>query len=292
MEASAHRLEANALNDVGVLHVPLTFGIIRMALLDRLNPPGDIMNFVAAARSAAAEGNWYAAIAVVLTLPDICASVENPLGGRSRYEAWWDRYVAPRFEINPDEDENWTAHSVLPGSDAYLLRCAYLHSGTDDLVKARKLKDRIRFLGPPTAGRFGQSRDERVLSVGLEWLVEFVCRGVEKWLGEIEHDEVAKERLFGLVGIIPSAITVVDYAKHEDHQRCSSLKAAGRLEVLSDLELLVQRLSDEMSSASEGNAHDMRALAIWGELSGWLHERKRIAAREVIDARAIVGRLP
>lgn len=177
---------------------------------DRFNRPGDLTHFIEAARRAAEDDNWFAALPLALTLPDICGAVDAPGPGRSkaRYIAWWDSYMAPRYWVEPYEDEvpQWEPFTYLPGADAYALRCSYLHSGTDSLEGPSTIHERIRFLGPPTPGHLGYNRETKTLNVGLEQFVEWVCVAVEQWLQDRAADEAAQIRLRGLVTIIPSAI--------------------------------------------------------------------------------------
>ena len=77
-----------------------------------------MQHLVRAVRDALAAENWYAALALALTLPDTCASFEDP--GRGRYARWADRFVAPHFRA-----ENGVV--FLTGRELYLLRCAFLH---------------------------------------------------------------------------------------------------------------------------------------------------------------------
>ena len=177
---------------------------------ERLNQPGDLLQFVAAARRAADADIWFAALPLALTLPDICGAVDDPGVGRSkkRYVAWWDANMAHRYWVQPDADETpqWEPFTYLPGDDAYALRCAYLHSGTNQASHGDERSRRVRFLGPPTAKAFGYDPKSQTLYVGLEQFVEWVCQAVEQWLRERTADEVAQGRLRGLVSIVPSAI--------------------------------------------------------------------------------------
>lgn len=241
------------------------------------NRNGSLSDFVAAARAALSDSNWYAAIALAMSLPDICASIDRPGPGisRDRYAEWWTQRVAGWFWIKPDPGEEWTAHSLLTGNDAYFLRCAFLHSGTGTPDDRRRVKERFRFMLSPSRS-YGQSRDEREVSLNVSYLVEAVCQGVEQWLLERSADPVAQARLAEVVGIIPSAITIVDYQRHERNVRCSSAKAAGRAEMLAELETFLGQLPVEQASG----------------LARWVRCQKARATRELIDARNIVGRLP
>lgn len=178
--------------------------------MDRFNKPGNLQDFVDAARRAAEDDNWFAALPLALTLPDICGAVDQPGPGKSkaRYIEWWDTYMAGRYWVRPDDDEEpkWEPFTYLPGREAYALRCSYLHSGTDNIEKASDTLTRIRFLGPPSPGAFGYSTATRTLTVGMEQFVEWVCQGVEQWMWDRRDDLDAQGRLSGLVTIIPSAI--------------------------------------------------------------------------------------
>jgi hypothetical protein len=188
-------------------------------LNERLNRRGNLNDFVAAARRAAEDDNWFAALPLALTLPDICGAVDDPGAGKSkkRYIEWWDTYMAHRYWVRPDKDEEprWEPFTYLPGPEAYALRCAYLHSGTDNVEGGSTVLHRIRFLGPPSPAAFGYSVSTRTLNVGLEQFVEWVCQSVEQWMEDRLADDVARERLNGLVSIIPSAITVVGRTRND-----------------------------------------------------------------------------
>lgn len=172
------------------------------------NYPGDLRDFIAAAREAAAADNWYAALPLVLTFPDICASVDDPGGGKSRarYIRWWDHYLAKAFWVRPDPGEDWVAHTYLPGHDAWALRNAYLHAGTDRLENPDRVMNRIRFIGPPAAWRFGLDEQTRTLNISVEMFVELVCCAAEEWLSDRSSDQEALARLENLVKVIPSVI--------------------------------------------------------------------------------------
>jgi hypothetical protein len=67
---------------------------------------------------ALASGLWYSGLVVSLTIPEICAALEQPdgSGGSSRYKAWYEEFVGPSY-------------SRLTAEDCYSLRCGMLHQG-------------------------------------------------------------------------------------------------------------------------------------------------------------------
>lgn len=168
-----------------------------------------LSDFVDAAYQAGKQENWLAAIALALTLPDICAAVDDPGKGRSqaRYARWWDEYVASKYWVAPDPGEDWIAHSYLPGLDAFYLRCSYLHAGGDVLSGKDQLMNRVQFRGPDDGWRFGLDEETRTLTIPVNVFVEDVCAGVTAWLEDRANDPEAQRRLSGLISVLPSAIT-------------------------------------------------------------------------------------
>lgn len=84
---------------------------------------------------------YLSALALSLTIPDICGQIEYPdmiyqdgrLKGRRKskdqYIRWFDEYVKPYFF---SDNKNAPKHQ-MDGKSCYALRCAYLHAGNYDL---------------------------------------------------------------------------------------------------------------------------------------------------------------
>ena len=74
--------------------------------------------------------NWYSALALALTLPDICGKIDYPnlhRKSRLRYSKWFDMYVGEEYKMTI-EGETIT---FLTGNDCFALRCSYLHEGSN-----------------------------------------------------------------------------------------------------------------------------------------------------------------
>ena len=74
---------------------------------------------------------YYGALALSLTLPDICGQIDYPQEKRVglRYVNWFDTFVKPLYFIkSPDAPTN-----QFDGNSCYALRCAFLHSSNYDL---------------------------------------------------------------------------------------------------------------------------------------------------------------
>lgn len=74
------------------------------------------------------------ALALTLTLPDICGQVETAQTGRNSYINWYDKYVKPLYYIENYE----VTMRQFDGELCYALRCAFLHAGNFDLKKNKE----------------------------------------------------------------------------------------------------------------------------------------------------------
>jgi hypothetical protein len=88
-------------------------------------------------RAALAAGNYYSALALAMAIPDICGSIDTlNADGDIRYKEWFNTWcMAPMGHM-------------IDGVACYSLRCAYLHSGREDLIPTRRTNpdlDRISF---------------------------------------------------------------------------------------------------------------------------------------------------
>ncbi|MBD2138520.1 hypothetical protein H6F32_13175 [Anabaena sp. FACHB-1237] len=106
-----------------------------------------------AVRQAIKQGNWYAALATALTLPDICGWLEDPNPNKAvgeRYKRWYNTYIKEDYSGFYDNSNKEV--SILTGEDCYALRCAYLHSGQDDISKQKVPLDKFQFITPSKLG--------------------------------------------------------------------------------------------------------------------------------------------
>ena len=84
---------------------------------------------------AALDAGWqHCALALTLTLPDICAKVlQSETKGHSngeKYIEWFDKYVVPIYAPLGKIDK-----SFVTGKICYKLRCSFLHAGNFNLEK-------------------------------------------------------------------------------------------------------------------------------------------------------------
>jgi hypothetical protein len=148
--------------------------------------------FVEAVRLSVWQKNWYGALAVALTMPDICAQLENPTGtSRAGYVAWFDRYLLGEYTIQSGPPGFMPPTIYLSGNDCYALRCSYLHTGVDDITQqsAREALDRIHFIAPqPGLSRHRNRREKggiSILQLQVDQFCEEMCQAVEAWMREV-----------------------------------------------------------------------------------------------------------
>lgn len=79
---------------------------------------------------------YFAALALALTLPDICGKAEHPeLKVRERYKKWCQKYVCT---IHPKNDPYSGDMPYLNEDVIYSLRCCFLHQGNPNIEITEK----------------------------------------------------------------------------------------------------------------------------------------------------------
>lgn len=82
---------------------------------------------------------YFAALALSLTIPDICGMIMYPdLYSKKRYIKWYDEYLG-QYEESPRNEEREEKMPFLNGEACYELRCAILHEGRNN-IEDRELK--------------------------------------------------------------------------------------------------------------------------------------------------------
>ena len=133
--------------------------------------------FLASIERSIATENWYAAISLALTLPDICGWLEDPSkGSKQRYTEWFDKYLLQKYKGNffgPD-------FAFLTSGDCYAIRCSFLHEGADDISRqrAREVLNQITF---STTGSY-LIRINNVLLLNVSAFCSEVSEAVRAWL--------------------------------------------------------------------------------------------------------------
>jgi len=163
--------------------------------------------FLEAANQAINQRNWYAALVLSLTLPDICGWLENPgQPSTKRYVDWCRRYLQPKYtsHIGAEREE----HIFLTAEDTYALRCALLHEGVDDITRQRvqSVLMHFRFVEPPDSGRIHcNSWNDVILQLQVDIFCKDIVEGVERWTQDVlESSATIKERMKSMLLIYNS----------------------------------------------------------------------------------------
>lgn len=153
-----------------------------------------------AVRLALSDSNWYGALTIALTLPDICGRLEYPTDtSKKRYVNWYNRYLLPTYTSNVG---NNTTHVFLSGEDCYALRCSYLHEGIDDITaqNARKALDNFHFVSPRQGWYIHRNQVNGTLQLQVDKFCEELCTAVEEWMQEMESTKpVVYQKFNGLL---------------------------------------------------------------------------------------------
>jgi len=147
-----------------------------------------------ATRKAIADENWYAALTLALSLPDICGRLDHPTKkSQDRFEAWFRKYALDKFQIYFGEE----LYTFLDASDCYALRCAYLHQGEFGIEdqRARKALSRVTFRVPNPQDASHLISNGKVLHLKVDMFCESMCAGVEAWIREMDGIPDVQERL-------------------------------------------------------------------------------------------------
>lgn len=85
------------------------------------------------------NGLFLAALALSLTLPDICGKAEYPtFGNGDRYKNWFDENVSTAKLWKEHEPNAYNeGMPYINGEIAYSLRCCYLHLGNPNIEKSK-----------------------------------------------------------------------------------------------------------------------------------------------------------
>lgn len=154
-----------------------------------------MQHLVTATRAAVEQRNWYAALTLALTLPDVCAKLEDrirPVG--DRYKDWCRRYLEPVFTLSIGAARE--PHVFLPAADAYGLRNAVLHEGRDDRdLRDGRILERYDFIEPhPGILRHLNAVGTR-LELQVDLFCEEICVAVDQWLRDVQGDDAIHQRM-------------------------------------------------------------------------------------------------
>lgn len=141
----------------------------------------DMERFTRAIEKSVESENWYAALMLALTMPDICGQISYPdLRGsgnsKKRYIKWFDIYMLHHYE-SPFHGEGFV---FMSGGDCYALRCALLHEGRDDITSQKARREVLSKITFSTTGSH-RAMIEDLLILNLQEFCLEICQGVKSW---------------------------------------------------------------------------------------------------------------
>lgn len=160
-----------------------------------------MLNRINAIDKALNDENPHAALALALTLPDICGQMEYP-GQRvgDRYIAWFDKFVAPQYIIENKKQ--------FDGKICYQLRCSYLHSGNTDVHKYVDNFKLACIKGNSVQFFNSFSEDGKTIELDVKGLCYFICNAAKNY-----YEAATKEKIFAKYS---TEITCYDDSKFEN----------------------------------------------------------------------------
>ena len=114
-------------------------------------------------------GNYYAALAMALAIPDICGWIEDPNSkSKARYISWFERYLQSKYVRQATA--HMPEHTFLTGSDCYALRCAFLHEGRENIIeqRARQVLESFQFVVPPSGWTVHKNKVNNALQLQVD----------------------------------------------------------------------------------------------------------------------------
>lgn len=145
------------------------------------------------------DKNWYGALIIALTIPDICSKLENPKENTNkRYPKWFDKYI----------NLNYKKH--LSGNDCYALRCSYLHQGSH-IIEGQPISEVIsKFSFSPEGSHLCSfinietgSKDDgkNICHLSVKSFCEDLISSSENWLTDIESNNDIQSRISEMLKI-------------------------------------------------------------------------------------------
>lgn len=159
--------------------------------------------------------NWYSAIAITLTIPDICSKITyNEKSSGKKYAEWFEKYVGHFYKINYSVSQLKMAKKYgasnyagmvkgtkLSGNDCYALRCAYLHEGLGEITsqRAREILDEIKFLEPNYRLNMHGSIMNNKLILHIDEFCNHILQGVDSWTKDLDEEQTERLNSFLVV---------------------------------------------------------------------------------------------
>jgi hypothetical protein len=158
-------------------------------------------NFIDAIEQSLAHEIWYGALGLSLMIPDVCSAIEHGRSSGSRYAAWFDTWVRPKYTLPSDNGR--APRVLLSGNDCYAFRCSYLHQGISETghQKAKDKLDGFRFVSAPKDYFVHMNTFGTKLQLQIDHFCRDITSGAENWLTAKSGDPKIESSLSELLEI-------------------------------------------------------------------------------------------
>jgi hypothetical protein len=170
-----------------------------------------LSNFTNAVKDSLKQENWYSALTLVLTLPDICGKLENPTqSSTKRYINWFDKYLGKEYSLEICGE----ILIFLSGRDVYALRCSYLHGGEGNISSQRimELLDEFVFIVPKFIdGEYKGSHCNKInnkLQLRVDLFCIDICNAVDEWVNNNGGNKRIQEATNKMLEIHMNGVTL------------------------------------------------------------------------------------
>lgn len=157
-----------------------------------------LLQFTDSISKSLQDKNYFAALIMALTLPDICCSLEdqNRRTKGHKYASWFEKYIGHQYKSKFGRQSIETV--FLSGEECYALRCAYLHKGFNQIEGEQIVKDyigvssRIEFMAEMSSDKLKISG---ILMLSLENFCQYIIDGIIEWLDDNKTNSIINERI-------------------------------------------------------------------------------------------------
>ena len=149
--------------------------------------------FIYSIQKSVSDENWFSAIYMALTIPDICGGLnqrnnDKKLSHKERFLKWYEKYLAHKY-------------TYLNGEAFWQLRCSVLHGGThiDNKLQAA-LSDSellvVTYNESPFHDCFVRwSKDQSYVFLRIDVFCKDVCSAIKKWIADVENESEIQSKI-------------------------------------------------------------------------------------------------
>lgn len=158
------------------------------------------------------RGLDYPALALALTIPDVCAKAAYGETGGYHYTKWFQTYVRSDLSVIEKENKAFKALGVpsenrfrmyMRSWDYYNLRCAYLHGGKGEAANKEGDSKYVSFqlstgnedysiMSPSTqSSKYGRSNTCMVANIGE--ICRLICKAARNFYSEFKNKNLLDE---------------------------------------------------------------------------------------------------